>query len=304
MSFLALISALALCYYFPHTRADWLQQICRPFADRLEQHFSDDSIQHGVIVWLLGVLFPALVIALMEEVLLKAHVFPAFLFNVGVLYIGLQFSDFGQHAELIADALRDKNINLARQLFSAWDAADASAYRADEIARTSIEATLKHAHHGLFAPIIGFAILGPAGVVLYRLAHLFHQQGITPDTHQHPQFFTRVFNGLDWLPARVTAGSFAIAGDFEDAVYCWRSQASNWPDSAIGIILASGAGALGVKLGGPLFSQGVLQYRPQLGLGDEADADYLQSAVGLVWRVIILIAGLMFLLTFANWLRD
>lgn len=303
LNFLALISALALCYYFPHTRPNWLQQIYQPYTQMLQQHLSDSMSRNSLVVWLLSVFLPVLVIALSYGFLLKNHIFPAFLLSTGILYLTLQFSHFGQQAESIAQALRIKNIELARQLFTAWNTEDAKAYRSDEIARASIESTLKHAHFGLFAPIIWFVMLGPAGAVLYRLAHIFRQQwsGTIP---QYQEFSSRAFNVLNWLPARITAASFAIVGDFEDAVYCWRLQAPLWPDAADGIILASGAGALGVKLGEPLFSNGVLYDRPELGLGDEADADYLQSAIGLVWRVIILMSGLMFLLTFANWLGD
>jgi adenosylcobinamide-phosphate synthase len=75
-----------------------------------------------------------------------------------------------------------------------------------------------------------------------------------------------------------------------------------WKDRAMGMMLASGAGALGVRLGEPLPIHGILEYRPELGLGDVADADYLMSAVGLVWRVLVLLLALVLLMTFANWL--
>ena len=114
----------------------------------------------------------------------------------------------------------------------------------------------------------------------------------------------QMFDWLDWLPARVTAACFAVVGDFEDAVYCWRTQAEAWSDKALGIVLASGAGALGVKLGEPLQVDGVLVYRPELGMGDEPDADYLQGAVALVWRVLVLMVSLFMLMTFAHWLGN
>ncbi|HQR61131.1 MAG TPA: adenosylcobinamide-phosphate synthase, partial [Methylophilaceae bacterium] len=79
-------------------------------------------------------------------------------------------------------------------------------------------------------------------------------------------------------------------------------QAFAWPDRAVGIMLASGAGALGVRLGAAIPRDGNMEYRPELGLGDEADADYLHAASGLVWRVLALILGLLLLLTFAHWL--
>ncbi|MBS3935011.1 MAG: cobalamin biosynthesis protein, partial [Sulfuritalea sp.] len=106
---------------------------------------------------------------------------------------------------------------------------------------------------------------------------------------------------LDWLPARITAASFAIVGDFEDAVYCWRTQARQWSDSAAGILLASGAGALGIRLGMPLSDSLGIDVRPELGLGDDADVDHLQGAIGLVWRALVLCLLLLALLTVAGW---
>ena len=69
-----------------------------------------------------------------------------------------------------------------------------------------------------------------------------------------------------------------------------------------GIILASGAGALGVTLGGPIpVLGGEPDFRPELGLGEPADPDLLTSAIGLGWRALVLWLLLMLLLTLANW---
>ena len=103
---------------------------------------------------------------------------------------------------------------------------------------------------------------------------------------------------------RITAAGFAIVGNFEDAVYCWRTQANKWPDSlsgsGIGIVLASGAGALGVRLGMPVVEAGEIADRAEIGTGDEADVEFMQSAVGLVWRALLLWLLLLLLLGFAN----
>jgi adenosylcobinamide-phosphate synthase len=155
----------------------------------------------------------------------------------------------------------------------------------------------------MFAPIFWFTVLGPAGALFYRLAHTLQTQWAQP-THNSSfyNFSQRAFYYLDWLPARVTAACFAVVGDFEDAAYCWRTQSFQWPDKLLGMVLASGAGAIGVKLVEALPYRGVLQARPELGLGDEPDADYVKAAVGLVWRVLLLMIGLLTLLTFAHWL--
>ena len=111
---------------------------------------------------------------------------------------------------------------------------------------------------------------------------------------------------LDWVPARLTALSFAIVGDFEDAAYCWRMQAKSWPETEggepIGIVLASGAGALGIQIGGPLQQLGDEPYfRPELGVGESVQSEVLPSAVGLVWRALVLWLLILLLITLANW---
>ena len=68
-----------------------------------------------------------------------------------------------------------------------------------------------------------------------------------------------------------------------------------------GIILASGAGALGVCLGDSLREAGGRHYRPELGVGEEADIDFLQSAIGLFWRTLVLWLVLLLLLEIAGW---
>jgi cobalamin biosynthesis protein CobD/CbiB len=113
-------------------------------------------------------------------------------------------------------------------------------------------------------------------------------------------FAQQAFSIIDWLPLRVTAAGFAIVGNFEDAIYCWRTQADKWPDDGLGIVLSSGAGALGVRLGMPVVEAGEIADRVEIGTGDEADVDFMQSAVGLVWRALVLWLLLLLLLGLAS----
>ena len=139
----------------------------------------------------------------------------------------------------------------------------------------------------VFATLFWFTVLpGPAGAVLYRAAALLAEewQGDAKGADTTPIAQARAVFGrpartllflLDWVPARLTALSFAIVGDFEDAVFCWRTQASSWAGEDggehAGIVLASGAGALGVLVGGPVPVVGAEpEERPELGLGDAA----------------------------------
>lgn len=298
MSFVELITALLLSYYRPSP--DWLMRLLMPVVGWLDNNFNDDTYRHGVIAWLLAVLLPAAVIAALYLVLYHLAPLLGILLAIGLLYLLLHIREVGMVPEQIAVALRDRNLELARSQLAVWQQCDSEAYSAREVARVAIESTLRQSHYDLTAPIFWFVLLGPAGALIYRLAYLLARAWSSKGNFG--AFAQTAFAWLDWLPARITASSFAIVGDFEDAVYCWRTQSQAWPDRAVGIILASGAGALGVRLGEPLPTRGVVEFRPELGVGDEANEDYLQSAVGLVWRVLILMITLLLLLTIAYWL--
>ena len=257
MNFLALLGALVLSYYRPHARLNWLHRLVMPCARWLEHSCNDGKNRHAIFAWVLGAFLPALVVAIIYYVLQAIHGFLGILFGMVVLYVVLRFSHFGLRAEQIVHALREQNLVEARSSLAEWEVNDVDSYSAAEVARAAIETVLKRAHHGLFAPIFWFVVLGPAGAVLYRLAHLLTLEWHAHENNAFNQFTKQAFEWLDWLPARVTASSFAIVGDFEDAVYCWRTHASGWSDKALGIVLASGAGALGVRLGEPLPQDGV-----------------------------------------------
>ena len=93
---------------------------------------------------------------------------------------------------------------------------------------------------------------------------------------------------LEWPAVRLTAAAFALVGDFENTVYCWRTQARTWPDPDAGVLLAAGAGAMGVRLGMPVQEVDGVQPRPELGVGEEADGPFLDTTVGMLWRALVL----------------
>lgn len=302
MSFFILIAALLLAHYRPLPPTFGVLRWHGPYARLLERNLNDGRARHGVIAWGLCALLPALLLAVGYWMLKHFAVSLAAPLGMLVLYLLLDFRGFGVTAEAIAADLKNNNLPGAKAGVALATGLDAEVYAVPEISRVAIEHTLTRAHYDLFAPIFWFILLGPGGALLYRLSQSVKLawDGTESDFTRVAQ---RIFYWLDWLPSRFTAISFAVVGDFEDALFCWRTQAAQWKDDAIGIMLASGAGALGVRLGEPLPAVNRMpQYRPELGLGDVADADYLMSAVGLIWRALVLMLALMLLMTFANWL--
>ena len=129
---------------------------------------------------------------------------------------------------------------------------DTSHLSQSEIIAIALERAIVGAHRHVFGVFVWFLMpIGPAGVVLYRLVDKASRRweafGLNLSEAAKHFFFI-----LDWVPVRLSAISFAIVGNFEDAIYAWRNLTSKWADPLSAVLLASGSGALGVRLGEPL----------------------------------------------------
>jgi cobalamin biosynthesis protein CobD/CbiB len=304
MSLLSLIAVFLIEQLQP---LDYRRVIAEPlgaWADFIESRFNAGAYRHGVLAWCFAVLLPVLLIGLAYGLLYSLSPIFALLLNIGVLYLTMGFRQFSHHYTNIQLALNLGDLERARQLLAEWQGRSTSGLNSEDIARLSIEGALGASHRHVFAVLLWFILLpGPCGALLYRLALIVRDRWQAANAAQHNDFSAfsqQVFGMIDWLPLRATASAFAIVGDFEDAAYCWRTQPSQWPDRDLGVVLAAGAGALGVQLGRPVAEGLEVSDRAELGLGDPADVEFMQSAVGLVWRATVLWMLLLFLLGLAS----
>jgi len=318
MNIIAILAALGLEQWHAFHWRSALEHLFVRYARTVERKLNGGTAQQGLIATLATVGPPVLLAAGVFVALDAAHPLLGFAWNVAALYLLMGFRRFSHAYTGVEAALKTSDLNAARRALAAWRGGATAELSSSEIAKLAIERGLMDSYRQVFATLFWFTVLpGPAGAVLYRAAALladeWHSAAKGADTTPIAQA-RAVFGGpargllwlLDWMPARLTALSFAIVGDFEDAAFCWRTQAKAWAAQEggehAGIVLASGGGALGVMLGGPLpVVGGEPDIRPELGLGDEPDADLLPSAVGLVWRALVLWLLLMLLLTLANW---
>jgi adenosylcobinamide-phosphate synthase len=333
MSFLSLVLALVLEHLRPLVDRRVVFAPVAAYAGLLERHFDAGEAQQGAIAWLLAVV--PLVLASWAVYAGVAAISPllGFAFNVTALYLTMGFRQHSQFFSAVQRALKEGDLVEARRVLGEWRGHPCDGLSASEVARLAIEGAFLVSHRHVFGVMLWFLVLpGPSGAVLYRMAlFLAHRWGgmdragrsermlgaglagaepLPPDEPparsddegpgRFGEFARAAFHAIDWLPARCTAAAFAIVGDFEDAVYCWRTQAARWPDPLLGVVLAAGAGALGLRLGMPIAPGGVVEDRPELGLGEEADTPFLDSAVGLIWRALVLWLALVLVVTVAS----
>jgi len=330
MSLFALIAALLLEQLHPLSSRKYLYGWLSGYVLFFQHHFNAGQHKHGKIAWLVAVLPLLTAVMAAYWLLYRAHPILAWAFNVLMLYLTMGFRQFSHYFTDIHLALRADRLDEARSLLSSWRGMPSHELNAEEVARVTIEQALIASQRNVFGVIVWFVLFsvlglgGAAGALLYRLGQFlrthwsdegsrvegsllagepappYEDDMVEPEFDEFGGFARTAFYILEWLPVRLTAMTFAIVGDFEDTIYCWRTQASKWPDSEAGILLASGAGALGVRLGMPIPQGGLLEDRAELGMGDDADPDFMQSAVGLVWRSVVLWLIMLLLLSLAS----
>ncbi|MFZ2855135.1 MAG: CobD/CbiB family protein, partial [Rhodocyclaceae bacterium] len=304
MSLFSLIVALLLEQVRPLPYQQFVRGPLARLADALEGRLNTGERRHGTLAWLLAVVGLTVVSGLVFFALYRLNPLLAWAWNVFVLYLTMGFRQFSHYYTDIQMALRMGDLPHARHLLGQWRGRPADGLSSSDIARLSIEEALAASHRHVFGVLVWFVLLpGPCGAVLYRAAAFLSEYWGKRQDGEFADFgifAQQSFAIIDWLPLRVTAAGFAIVGNFEDAIYCWRAQAGKWPDDGLGVVLASGAGALGVRLGMPVVEAGEVADRAEIGTGDEADVDFMQSAVGLVWRALVLWLLLLLLLGLAS----
>jgi len=203
-----------------------------------------------------------------------------------LLYLAIGLRSLGEHARPIAAALEEGDLDAARAAVARMVSRDTALLDADRVAAAATESVLENGNDAVFGALFWFALLGAPGAVLYRLANTLDAMWgyRTPHYERFGWAAARIDDVLNYVPARLTALTYAALGESRRALRCWRSQAPHWDSPNAGPVMAAGAGALGVRLGGAAPYHGVWEERPDLGEGAVADAASITRALQLVRR--------------------
>ncbi|MFQ6576331.1 adenosylcobinamide-phosphate synthase CbiB [Pseudomonas sp. UM16] len=252
------------------------------FAGRLEQRFNAAGRgwrSHGVTAWFLAVI-PLTLLA----TLLSWLPYIGWLLEVLFLYCALGLRSLGEHVRPVAEALRRADLEQARRRVGYLVSRETRELDETAVARAATESVLENGSDAVFAALFWFVVAGAPGVVLYRLSNTLDAMwGYRNERFERFGWAAaRIDDLLNYIPARLVALTYALLGKTRLALSCWRRQAPLWDSPNAGPVMAAGAGALGVELGGPAVYHGELHERPQLGEGPAADADAIERG----WRLV------------------
>ncbi|UUD63969.1 cobalamin biosynthesis protein [Pseudomonas seleniipraecipitans] len=257
-------------------------------ANRLEQRFNPSGggwRSHGVSAWCLAVLPLTLL-----TVLLVQLPWIGWLVQIIALYAALGLRSLDQHAQPVAQALRLGDLPLARQRVGYMVSRRTEELDATGVARAGTESVLENGSDAVFAALFWFLVAGAPGVVLYRLSNTLDAMwGYRNDRFERFGWAAaKIDDVLNYVPARLVALTYALLGRTTTAMRCWQRQAPRWDSPNAGPVMAAGAGALGVSLGGAAVYHGELHQRPELGEGPPPQARDIERAMNLVWGGVLL----------------
>ena len=216
------------------------------------------------------------------------------LFAGFVLYLAIGWRSLMQHAKAISIPLHQGDLTTARQAVSLIVSRDTDTLNEQEIAKAATESVLENGADALFAALFWFIVAGVPGVVMYRLSNTLDAMW----GYKNPRFLhfgwaaARFDDLLNFIPARLTALAYTLCGGInghtQNAWQSWRQQAGTWKSPNAGPVMAAGAGAIGVELGGSAQYEGQNQTRPILGSGSAPMAASIDDACNLVNYSLVL----------------
>lgn len=214
-----------------------------------------------------------------------------------LLYFTLGLESLKEHAAAIRAPLLVGDIEGARAALQHIVSRNTSQASPEEIATATVESVLENGSDAVFCALFYFALLGPAGCVLWRATNTLDAMwGYRSERYFYfGKCAARLDDFLAYIPARISALLFVLLGNSRNAWHCLKTQTKHCKSPNGGPVMCAGAGAIGVTLGGRAIYQQQEFYNPVMGCGPHADASAIERALILVrncsysWLVLIIV---------------
>lgn len=218
--------------------------------------------------------------------------FPYLLFAIVVLFFSFGPQDIAEEVDEYCAALSaedDEEVRATSKALLERDPPDDPEARM----RAVEEAVCIQGNNRLFAVVFWFIVLGPLGAWSYRVTDLIRRRAVfraarDPGGTSPPSLIVGAAEDLHgwiaWIPARLTAAGYAMAGNFEGAFTAWRSHTSptglSTRELNEGLLARVGTGALALE---PLEGESV----PERGVRGAAAARRMVLRALFIWAAAI-----------------
>jgi adenosylcobinamide-phosphate synthase len=207
---------------------------------------------------------------------------------VAVTWIALGGRSLAREAGRIAACVEARDLDRARAALPALAGRDPEHLDEAGVCRAVVESVAENTADAVVGALLWGAVAGPAGVCAYRAANTLDAMV----GHRSPRYESfgwgaaRLDDVLGWPAARAGAAltvacTPVVGGSPRTALTTMRRDGHAHPSPNAGRMEAAFAGALGLRLGGPLSYGGRTEQRPILGQGEPPGAGDIRRATRL-----------------------
>lgn len=266
--------------------ASWVERGLHPLDNH---HYASRSLQIRGAIAVIGLVIVPSLLASWFLAQLPAYVASAL--SLLVLYVAIGYRSLHEHARAIAAPLAAGDITQAKIQVARIVSRDTHSMEEQGVARAAVESVLENGNDAVVAPLLWYCIGGAPMVIAHRLSNTLDAMwGYRNERYRDfGRCAARLDDVLNWPTARVCALAYALVGNTAQAWRCWRTQAQAYASPNAGPVMAAGAGALGVRLGGAVQYHGAARERGVLGCGRTARAEDIAAALRLLGRAVLLV---------------
>jgi len=219
---------------------------------------------------------------------LAARVVPRRVALAACTWAALGGRSLAREAGAVADDVRSGDLPAARAALPALVGRDPEGLDEAGICRAAVESVAENTADAVVGVLLLGAVAGPAGVAAYRAANTLDAM-VGHRSERYADFgwaAARLDDALTWPVARAGGALAALCapvagGSARAALRALRRDGAAHPSPNAGRMEAAFAGALGLRLGGPLAYAGRLEERPELGDGRAPVPDDVGRAIRL-----------------------
>lgn len=243
----------------------------------------------GSISVVLLVLLPVLLLIALLSTIQSLVIYWALQLIVLVFCLGHR--SLYDHAMPISNALQaNDELASARAAVAHIVSRDTDTMNETMISKAACESVLENGGDAVFSTLFWFAVLGAPGALAHRLSNTLDAMwGYKTPRYLHFGWAAaRLDDLLNWPAARLVELTYALCGNTRDSLRAVREQRVLCDSPNGGPIMAAGAAAIGISIGGPVVYHGQALVNPTLGCGPEACGKDIKPALNLVSRGTIL----------------
>jgi adenosylcobinamide-phosphate synthase len=234
--------------------------------ERILRRLKLDGYGGGILLFLILTAVCLGFVVCIQQILSVVHPVAEYVWKLYIVWSLIALGDLCRHGKRLADAAEEGDVDGARKHAGMLVGRDLERMDGSDCCRAGIESLSENLTDGVISPLFYYLLFGIPGLILFKVVSTMDSM-VGYKNEKYLQFGwcgARMDDMLNYVPARLTWVLMSVVAsvvpDFDGAATLRTGWAKHglFPGPNSGWSEAAAAGALGVKLIGPVWRDGVM----------------------------------------------